>query len=185
MAKDPKKPRKKTRREHVGNLPPRYALMLNPFPETRLSSCPKCDRLTYPRKFPLFIHVEGWGPLIQGKTCKYCPRCELIMCHQDELEHELAHSFGRLKPEVIGNEYFLVGTVERKTWKAGMEKPGTIGDVLDHTADFKRYVDLQFDPGGWRHADAGPRYLEPRPPDTPWRRAREERGLGPGRPPVP
>ena len=185
--KDGKGPKtRKKKPDRLGNLPPRYTFMLNPFPYTRLTSCPRCNRLTYPRKFALFIHVEEWGPLLQGKTCKYCPRCELIMCHQDELEAELTHSFGKLKPAVIGSEYFLIGTVELKTWKAGMQKPGTIGDVFDHMADFKRYTDLQFDPGGWRHKDDHePHYLEPTPPDTAWRRAREARGLPPARPPVP
>ena len=44
--------RPKGRRDRVGYLPPRYKFLLNPFPETRLSTCPKCDGLTYPRNFP-------------------------------------------------------------------------------------------------------------------------------------
>ena len=164
--------------------------MLNPFPEARLSSCPGCRKLTYPRKFPLFIHVEEWGPLIQGKTCKYCSRCELIMCDQAELEGQLAHSFERLKPEVIGNEYLVVGTVETKTWREGMEeRPPLLNETLEHMADFKRYSDLQYDPGGWRLEGSGPRYLEPTPPESPWRLARARRDAqtrgGVGMPPQP
>jgi hypothetical protein len=156
----------------VGKLPRRYTFMLNPFPEARLSSCPGCRKLTYPRKFPLFIHVEGWGPITQGKTCKYCSRCELIMCDQAELEAQLAHSFERLKPEVIGNDYLVVGTVETKTWKRGMgERPPSLEETLQHTADFKGYSDLLYDPGGWRREGSGPHYLEPTPPGSPWRRA--------------
>jgi hypothetical protein len=158
-------------RQRIGKLPPRYGFMLNPFSEMRLSSCPKCDKLTYPRKFALLIHVEGWGPFVFGKTCKYCSRCELIMAHQDELEWELANTFERLAPDVVGNEYFVVGSVERKTWKAGLagDAPQSLDEALQHTADFKRYHDLRYDPGGWRLPGQGPRHLEPKPPDTPWR----------------
>ena len=144
----PKKPR-------IGKLPPRYSFMLNPHAGTRLSTCPKCNKLTYPRKFALLIHVEGWGPYVQGKTCKYCPRCEMIMAHQDELEGEMAMAFDRLKPEVVGNDYLVLGTVDMKVWKAAMkgDAPPPLDEALDHTADFKKYYDLDFDPGGWRPAD--------------------------------
>lgn len=91
-----------------------------------------------------------------GKTCKYCSRCELIMMHQDELEAELAYSFGKSAPEVIGNEYLVLGTIERKVWRKGVEGEETeVGEVLKHAADFKKVYDLEYDPGGWYPADAG------------------------------
>src|SRR6266550_1136723 len=108
MSEQPKKP--KDRKAQVGDLPPRYRFTLNPFVETRFSTCVGCNRLTYPRKFPLLIHVEGLGaPMIQGKTCKYCSRCEWIVCHQDELEAQLYQVFSSRKPEVIGNDYLILG----------------------------------------------------------------------------
>ncbi len=38
--------------------PTRYRFILNPYPEERSASCPKCDGLTEQRKFPLMIHVH-------------------------------------------------------------------------------------------------------------------------------
>src|SRR5918912_2225139 len=61
------------------------------------------------------------GPLARGKTCKYCSRCEWLMVHQDELEAELANSFSRIAPEVMGKEYIVLGTVDRKVWKSGLQ----------------------------------------------------------------
>src|SRR4051794_17148071 len=69
----------------LGNLPPRYSFILNPHSDIRLTRCPKCERLTHPRKFALFVHVEEWGGVVLGYTCRYCTRCELIIVHQDEL----------------------------------------------------------------------------------------------------
>src|SRR4029450_14008147 len=109
----------------IGKLPPRYSFMLNPHAEVRLSKCPKCERPTHLRKFALFFLVDKWGPLALGKTCRYCSRCELIMVHQDELEAELAHSFSHMAPEVIGNDYMVLGTIEKKVWQEGLQGRGT------------------------------------------------------------
>jgi hypothetical protein len=144
--------------------------MLNPFPQTRLSKCPKCQKLTFPRKFALLIHVDGFGPYVQGKTCRYCSRCEMIMCQQDELEEQLAHAFAQRSPEVLGNEYLVLGTVETKTATAAFKGAVTsLGGAISHVAQFKKHFDLEYDPGGYRPAGAPPRYLEPTPPPTSWR----------------
>lgn len=139
----------KATRRTIGKLPPRYSFILNPYSDVRLSKCPRCQKLTHNRKFPLFIHIDKWGPLVLGKTCRYCTPCELIMAHQDELEAELAGALGRLAPEVVGSEYLVVGTVDRKIWRAGLEGQGpTLGDALEQVADFKKVYDLHVT-GGW------------------------------------
>lgn len=144
-------------RTRIGKRPPRYSFMLNPHSELRLSKCPECKKLTHLRKFALFIHVEGWGPTALGKTCRYCSRCELIMAHQDELEEQLAYSFSRIAPEVIGNEYLVLGTIEKKVWQEGLGGKGqTLEVILKHVADFKRVYDLEYEPGGWYPVDSEP-----------------------------
>ncbi len=145
-------------RKRLGKLPPRYSFMLNPYSDTRLSKCPKCEKLTHLRKFALFIHIDKWGPMALGKTCRYCTRCELIMVHQDELEVQLAHSFSQLAPDVIGNEYLVLGTIEKKVWQEGLSGKGQpLAEMLQHVAQFKRYYNLEYEPGGWYPADQGPR----------------------------
>src|SRR5918911_3947359 len=133
----------------VGRLPPRYGFILNPHAGTRLSKCPRCGKLTHSRKFAFLIHVDGWGPMALGKTCKYCSRCELIMVHQDELEAELAYSFSRFAPEVIGNDYMVLGTIDKKVWQEGVKgKESQLKEMLKHVADFKAVYDLEYEPGG-------------------------------------
>jgi hypothetical protein len=137
-------------RARIGKLKPRYSFLLNPYSDVRLSKCPRCERLTHLRKFALFIHVEGWGPLVLGMTCRYCTPCELIMAHRDELEAELARSPAHLAPNAGEDGYLVVGTVERKVWQKGLEGSGTqMEDALEHMADFKKYFDLHYEPGGW------------------------------------
>ncbi len=134
----------------IGKLPRRYSFILNPYPNERLSKCPKCHRPTHLRKFALLVHIDEWGPMALGKTCRYCTRCELIIAHQDELEAELAYSFGKIAPRVIGNKYMVLGTVEKSIWQSGLTGSNIeIGEVLKHTADFKKVLDLEVEPGGW------------------------------------
>ncbi len=45
----------------IGKLPPRYSFILNAHEGTRLSKCPRCEKLTYPRKFAFLLQVDGWG----------------------------------------------------------------------------------------------------------------------------
>ena len=137
----------------LGKLPPRYSFILNPYEDLRCSKCPKCEKATYPRKFALLVHVDGYGPFVLGKTCKYCSKCELIIAHKGELEAILAAQFLLTKPEVIGNDYEVLATVDTAFWKAGMKASPTIAETLKHTADIKKYLDLHYQPAGWYPAD--------------------------------
>lgn len=139
--------------KRFGGLPPRYRFILNPYAETRLSRCPQCRRPTHPRKFPLLIHVETFGPFVLGKTCRYCANCELIIAHQDELERVMAAAFSGFAPQAIGNDYLVLGTVERAAWKKGMAENMTFEGMRAHAADFKGYLTLEYDPGGWGPSD--------------------------------
>jgi hypothetical protein len=150
-------------RPTIGKLKPAHSLLLNPHAETRLSRCPDCNRQTFLRKFALLVHAEGWGLFAQGKTCKYCARCKMIFVQQDELEAELAHSAQEHCPAALGQEYFLIGMVEPKTFKGGLTgAPGSLEDMLEHTSDFRQQYGLAFSPGGWYPAGKEPPVLTSR-----------------------
>jgi hypothetical protein len=137
----------------IGKLAPRYSFILNPYRDVRLSKCPRCGRPMHPRKFALLIHVDKYGPLALGKTCRYCTRCELIAAHQDELDAELAHSLTRIAPEAVGSEYLVLGTMDKKAWQQGLRGGGTeLAASLEHVAEFKKVFDLKVE-GGWGPAE--------------------------------
>ena len=134
----------------VGKLPKRYAFALNRYKSERFSQCPKCNGLMNMRKFALFIHVDGWGPLSMGKTCRYCPRCEFIIAHQDDLEKVLTGFFKQHGPDKIGKDYFVLGTASLKSWKEGARnKAGNLQEALEHVSDFSKILTLKVDCGGW------------------------------------
>jgi hypothetical protein len=134
----------------VGNSPPRYSLLLNPHSDVRLSKCPTCQKLTHLRKFALFVHIDGWGPMALGKTCRYCSRCEMVMLHRNDLEAELANGLSLIAPEAIGKNYLVLGTIEKKIWQDGLGSHGKpVAEMLRYVADFKHQYGLEYKPGGW------------------------------------
>src|SRR5512147_3264198 len=101
-------------KKQFGGLPPQYNFVLNPYPEVRVSRCPFCDRKTGQRKVPLFIHVDPLHPIALNYTCRYCSHCDLLIGHKHELEHLLTQMFAPYHPAVIGNDYLIMGTVDKK-----------------------------------------------------------------------
>jgi hypothetical protein len=50
---------------------------------------------------------------------------------------------------VFGNDYLVVGTVERTTYRKGIKGEATAGEVLEHFAEFKKHLELGYRPAGW------------------------------------
>ncbi len=140
------------KKETIGQLTPKYSFILNEHSDYRVSKCPKCDFNTFKRKFPLLIYVSKSIPITLGLSCTYCAKCELIIAHQHELEGELYEIFNKINPGVIGNEYFVVGTMNKNVWKKNIGKKSNFTQILEHIADFKEVLDLHYQPAGWYHS---------------------------------
>ena len=124
----------------LGKQPPRYRFFLNPYQDVRFTKCPQCGSKTLQRKLPLEIHVDPMQPVSVNKTCRYCPRCDLLIAHQNEVEQFLAAFFSVHNPEVVGNEYLVIGTLDRPVWKRGTQHPLPVQEMLGALHDFKEYV---------------------------------------------
>ncbi len=73
------------------------------------------------------------------------------MAHQDELEAELIVGLQKIAPQAIGNDYFVVGTFDKKVWQGGLknEENSAGAEIFNYLADFKEMLDLEVEPGGW------------------------------------
>ena len=138
--------RKETR---LGKLQPQYSFVLNPYTDARFTRCPGCEQKSRQRKVPLFIHVDPFNPVVLGYTCRYCPDCDLLIAHQDQIEALLANLLAEHDPSVIGNDYLVVGTVERKVWRESLKQPKSIGHLLEHLHDFKEVRTVEYQPAAW------------------------------------
>jgi hypothetical protein len=128
----------------LGKQPSRYTFFLNPYTDARFTKCPKCEGKMGQKKLPLVIHIDDGGMMVLNKTCRYCSACDLLIAHKDEIEALLASYFQRAAPEVVGNDYLIVGTVDRADWRRGTEGNVTPRDMIEVMHDFKDVV--QFKP---------------------------------------
>jgi hypothetical protein len=71
-------------------------------------------------------------------------RCETLIAHKAELDKLLSTVVRDSKPE-----YFVLGTVDRPTYRRGLADAASLEDVKDHMSDFKSYWKVDFTPGGW------------------------------------
>lgn len=145
--------RKKKTTTQLGKQLPQYRFFLNPYQDVRFTRCPQCDNKMHQRKLPLVIHVNPMHLLSLNKTCRYCPHCDLLIAHQDDIEHLLVSIFTERKPEVIGNDYLVVGTLDRTVWKRGTQQQITTQETLDALHDFKEAVTFKLT-GGWVRDEA-------------------------------
>ena len=136
----------------LGKQPPRYTFFLNPYTDARFTKCPKCEGKTGQKKLPLVIHIDDGGMMVLNKTCRYCPACDLLIAHKDEIEAQMASYFQQAAPEVVGSDYLVVGTVDRTDWLRGTEGDMMPQDMIEVLHDFKDVVQFKL-VGGWGPKD--------------------------------
>ena len=140
------KRKKKEETPRIGKQPPRYKFFLNPYQDARFTRCPKCEAKTRQKKLPLVIHIDDWGMFVLNKTCRFCPGCQLLIAHQDELEGYLAAFFEQQAPEVVGNDYLVIGTLDRADWKRGAQGIVTTEKMIDRLHDFEDVLRFELAP---------------------------------------
>jgi hypothetical protein len=164
----------KAKKPQFGELPPRYCFVLNPYPDMGVSRCPFCEHKTGQRKIPLLIHVAPMHLIALNYTCRYCQACDLLIAHKHAIEHLLTGMFRQYDPEVVGNDYLIVGTVEKAAWREGLQRPKAVAEMLPHASDFAEYYnELRVTRPGWYKADQEPPVMEP-PPSQEWVKSKPE-----------
>ncbi|WP_414578374.1 hypothetical protein [Anabaena sp. CCY 9402-a] len=127
----------------------RHKFFLNPYNDCAFTKCPKCDTKTKVRKFPLVIFIESKQLFILNKQCKYCSVCDLIITKKQELEALTAIGMSQSNPHIIGNDYLVMGTVDRKDWKEGSQNALPLPDLIERMYVFKDVWDFDIIPAGW------------------------------------
>ncbi len=51
-------------------------------------------------------------------------------------------------PDVVGNEYLVIGTLDRPAWKRGTQQQLTMQEMVEALHDFKEVVTFKLT-GGW------------------------------------
>lgn len=133
----------------LGKLEPRHTFFLNPYRDERFTYCPKCGEKMRARKKPFLVHVDPMHPVTLNMTGRYCPHCDLVILHQDVVEDLLARALAEHEPSALGNDYLVLGTVERRYFHKHKHGGGTIEAALKNLHDFKEVVIFEPAPYGW------------------------------------
>jgi hypothetical protein len=127
----------------------RHSFFLNPYSDCAFTKCPKCDSKTKLRKFPLVIHIEPKQLFLLNKQCKYCPSCDLIIAKKQEIEPLMAATFIQTNPQIVGNNYIVIGTVDKKDWKEGDKNLLSPSEMIGRVYIFKDVWNFEVIPAGW------------------------------------
>jgi len=46
-------------------------------------------------------------------------------------------------PEITGNDYHVIGTLDRPEWRKGIQDPLSMQEMVEHLHDFKEVVTFQ------------------------------------------
>ncbi len=64
------------------------------------------------------------------------------------VSHPILSFFTEQKSEVVGNDYLVLGTLDKPAWKRGTQQPMTLQEMLEALHDFKEVVTFKLT-GGW------------------------------------
>ena len=95
-----------------------------------------------------------------NKTCRYCPGCDLLIAHKDEIEAQLIHHFHATISAGIGEDYLVIGNLDRSDWQKGRTGIEQFRRRFTSLNDVKNVV--QFKPlHGWGLKNNRPRDNDP------------------------
>ncbi len=132
----------------------RHFFFLNPYEDAAFTKCPKCQAKTKLRRFPLVIHIEPRQLLLLNITCRYCPRCDLIIAKKSKLESLMVASFENARPEIIGNDYLVIGVVNRKNWRESQQGRLYDREIIERMLVFKDVWNFELVHAGWYADDS-------------------------------
>jgi len=138
-----------TKKSRLAKFPRKHMFFLNPYTDARFTRCPKCGNRTKIRKFPFAVHIDPKTLMMLNMSGPYCPSCDLIILHKDKVEALLTASFARRDPSIIGNDYLIMGTVERAHWLKASQGQGTHQELFDNLTVFKEVVNFEPEHYGW------------------------------------
>ncbi len=159
--------KKIARKRQFGDLDPLYNFLLNPYPDMSLTKCLICNSKTAQRKLPLLTHVDPGTLIALNYTNRYCPNCDMLIGHKHEIESHLTQLFLQINPDLIGNNYFVFGTVEKKAWQKNIKQSKPLEEMRQNIHDFQSYEELRVTLEGWFHKDMTPPVRTP-PTSTEW-----------------
>lgn len=141
---------KKKPKQSSGETPrKKHKFFLNPYTDCAFTKCPKCETKTKVRKFILVIHIKSQQLFLLNKQCKYCAICDLIIAKKQEIESLMAFGFSSTNHQIVGNDYLVMGTIDRKDWQANNQDSVPPSEIIKRMFIFQDEWNFEVIPAGW------------------------------------
>jgi len=127
----------------------KHKFFLNPYSDCAFTKCPKCETKTKIRKFILVISIKPQQLFLLNKKCKYCTKCDLIIVKKQEIESLMTVTMIKENPQIIGNNYLVIGTLERQDWKQGNQGLLSSKEIIERVYVFEDEWEFEVIPAGW------------------------------------
>ena len=70
--------------------------------------------------------------------------------------------FMNTDPDIIGNEYLIIGTLEKKAWRENMKHPKNPAEIFSQLHDFKMVLsEIRMTQPGWYGPGQQPPIMDP------------------------
>jgi hypothetical protein len=83
-----------------------------------------------------------------------------LIAHQNQIESLLAQIFQKRDPEIISNQYLVIGTMEKPAWKEGTRRDLDPQEVLNYQHDFKQVLKFDIQRAGWYPKEKVPKPID-------------------------
>jgi hypothetical protein len=81
-----------------------------------------------------------------------CVGCDLIITRKSETEAQMVAGFASRRPEIIGNEYLVFGTLDRKDWRQSLQGNLSQKQTIVRVRIFKDVWNFEVVPAHWAPA---------------------------------
>ena len=133
---------------------PKYKFYLNTYADYKWTRCLECDKQTKVRKFCLVLHFENKEKeahqlLSLNISCKYCPKCDLIIGQKLEIDEAVINSIPQTSQNFDLKDYSVMGTMDKKDWLKNQKGELSISEAFDSIYLFKKVLQFEIQPAGW------------------------------------
>lgn len=121
----------------IGELPPRYVLMLNHIENFRVTRCFECEERTKLRLFSLLFVVRYSGPFAIKWPCRLCEDCDILVADVDDLEERIGQHVKQPNVQFRG-----IGTIWSTDWETRPQDEYFLDSIKGQLADFENIVQI-------------------------------------------
>jgi hypothetical protein len=136
------------RKRKTDKVKRRHRFFLNPYKGNAFRKCPVCETSTKIHQFVLVINLKPKQLFLMKVPCRYCSECDLIIAKQEELESIMAARLREENPEVVGNKYLVMGTLDKNDWLEGSSGALSPQEITDRLYAFRDVWNFDVGPVG-------------------------------------